>query len=70
VRDEAHQIRINQLSQNESDKEFPWQFGATVLVKRREREEYIQSTIVPASRSTPNSPASQPVVTPDAGSSQ
>ncbi len=70
VRDETHQIRINQLSQNESDKEFPWQFGATVLVKRREREEYIQSTIVPASRSTPTPPASQPVVTPDARSSQ
>jgi Tfp pilus assembly PilM family ATPase len=40
VRAEGHQIRINQLSQNEGDKEFPWQFGATVLVRRRDREEF------------------------------
>ncbi len=70
VRDESHQIRINQLSQNESDKEFPWQFGATVLVKRRDRAEYIPSPIDDTTPSAPNPPANQSTEPPNARSNQ
>jgi hypothetical protein len=40
IRDSHHTVRTNQLSQNSTDEGFPWQFGATVLVNRRNREEY------------------------------
>lgn len=39
IRDNFHQIRTNQLSQNSADEEYPWQFGASILVNRRTREE-------------------------------
>lgn len=40
IRDAFHQVRTHQLNQSESDEEFPWQFGATILLQRREREEF------------------------------
>ena len=41
IRDEHHTVRTNKLSQNATDEEYPWQFVATVLVNRRDREEFI-----------------------------
>jgi Tfp pilus assembly PilM family ATPase len=69
VRDDFHQIRINQLSQNESDKEFPWQFGATVLVRRRDRDEYSPAPVA-ANIGQPEKPAEALATAPNAGSSQ
>lgn len=40
IRDSFHQIRTNQLSQNSADTEYPWQFGASILVARRTRDEF------------------------------
>jgi hypothetical protein len=47
IRDEFHQVRTHQLNQSESDEEFPWQFGATILLQRRDREEFIPVAEVP-----------------------
>ncbi len=41
IRDEHHTVRTNKLSQSATDEEYPWQFVASVLVNRRERDEFI-----------------------------
>ncbi len=56
VRDGFHQVRTNQLSQDESDVEFPWQFGATILLQRRERDEYSPAQIQDGAASKPVAP--------------
>jgi hypothetical protein len=70
VRDKDHQIRTNQLSQNEADKEFPWQFEASVMLRRRERDEFIDPTgkgpAVPIPLATP----ADPIATPEKGGLQ
>lgn len=40
IRDEFHQVRTNQFSQSDSEEELPWQFGASILLSRRDREEF------------------------------
>jgi Tfp pilus assembly PilM family ATPase len=49
IRDSFHQIRTNQLSQNSADTEYPWQFGASILVTRRTRDELVAAWKPPVS---------------------
>ena len=70
VRDKNHQIRTNQLSQSESDKEFPWQFEASVMLRRRDREEFIDPTGKETSAPSPVEPAPVPQALPGKGDPQ
>jgi hypothetical protein len=73
IRDEFHQVRTNQFSQSDSEQELPWQFGASILVSRRDRDQFTppvaSTTNSNAPGATPPSapnqlpPASQPDVT-------
>jgi FtsZ-binding cell division protein ZapB len=56
IRDSFHQIRTNQLSQNSTDTEYPWQFGASILVSRRTPEEYLAEFAPVASETQPVEP--------------
>ena len=40
IRDEFHQVRTNQFSQSDSEEELPWQFGASILLSRRDRDQF------------------------------
>ena len=59
IRDQYHQVRTNQFSQSDSDQELPWQFGATVLVEPRQREQF-SAVSNPAAASAPPASANLP----------
>lgn len=58
IRDEFHQVRTNQFSQSDSEQELPWQFGASILVSRRDREQFLApaTTIAPPASEVPANP--------------
>lgn len=41
IRDQYHQVKTNQFSQSDADEEFPWHFGATILIEPRGREDFV-----------------------------
>lgn len=63
IRDDFHQVRTNQFSQSESDEELPWQFGATILVERRERDEFAVPVLPAPGPATPSAPGNPPPMT-------
>lgn len=68
IRDEFHQVRTNQFSQSDSkEEELPWQFGANIVLSRRDRDEFptVDSTTPKPSELAPTESADQ--ATPENG---
>ncbi|MCE2793623.1 MAG: hypothetical protein ACK493_00050 [Planctomycetota bacterium] len=67
IRDEFHQVRTNQFSQSDSEQELPWQFGANILVSRRDRDQFLAppAATSPPANQTPPSPQPDGAVPPE-----
>lgn len=67
IRDEFHQVRTNQFSQSDSEQELPWQFGANILVSRRDRDQFLAppATTSPPANQKPPSPQPDGAVPPE-----
>lgn len=62
IRDEFHQVRTNQFSQSDNEEELPWQFGASILLSRRDRDQFnLTPEAKPAEgqQDSPQNPAKQ-----------
>lgn len=46
VRDGSHQVRTNQLSQTSPGTDFPWQFGAAIMINPRDRQQLAEDRLL------------------------
>ncbi|MBX3418052.1 MAG: hypothetical protein KF851_10650 [Pirellulaceae bacterium] len=46
VRDGSHQVRTNQLSQTAPGTDFPWQFGAAIMINPRDRQQLAEDRLL------------------------
>jgi hypothetical protein len=59
-------VRTNQFSQSDNEEELPWQFGASILLSRRDRDQFnLTPEAKPAEdgQDSPQKPSSQETTT-------